>query len=308
MPQSASQIAFKEKLDAVNKMVHALFLESMSESGEGELFDALTMFFPSNQPSETHNWLEDFAVLRKWVGPRQFASIQGKGVTIVNDEYEASISISRKDLRHDRTGLLQNRVRQLPAAYAKGRRKILVDLLLQGQTTTGPGGAGYDGVAFFSAVHPNEAVGTQSNLMTGSALDATNFDLARERMRLLVDHKGEPLDLKPDTLVIGPKLEASAEQLFNVRDLVGGGTNRHLNAIPNIRVESRITDTSWYLADTTHPVSPFIDQIVDPLELSGQFDASSPRVFDHNQYAWGIYAYFGVGYGLWQTMMKNPGV
>lgn len=308
MPQSTSQIAFKEKLDAVNKMVHALFLESMEQSGEGELFDALTMFFASNQQSETHNWLEDFAILREWIGPRQFASIQGKGVTIVNKEYEASIAIKRKDLRLDRTGLLQNRVRQLPTAWAKGRRKILVDLLLQGETTTGPGGAAYDGVAFFSAVHPNEAVGTQSNLMTGSALDATNFDLARKTMRLYVNHKNEPLDIEPDTLVIGPELEASAEQLFNTRTLANGGANRHFNAIPNIRVESRIRDTSWYLADSSNPVSPFIDQIVDPLELSSQFDSSSDRVFNYGEYAWGIYGFFGIGYGLWQTMIKNPGV
>ncbi len=306
---SRSSIIDKAKLDAVNKMVRALFIDSMEQSGPGPLLSALTMPFNSNQKSETHNWLKDYAILRKWIGARQIAAVEGEGVTIVNDSYEATIGLSREDLIFDRTGLLENRIKQLPEAYDRGRRKILADLILEGHTTTGPGGAGYDNVAFFSAVHPNADLAVESNLAaTPSTLDATNFDIARKQMRLLVNHKGEPMDISPDTLVIGPELEAEAEILFTQRDVPTGGSNRHFNAIKNIYVEARITDTSWYLFDQGHPVSPFIDQIVVPMDLSSQVDPDNPRVFDYNEFAWGIYALFGIGYGLWQTAFRNAGV
>ena len=306
---SRSSIINKATLEAVNKMVRALFIDSMEQSGPGPLMSALTMPFDSNQKSETHNWMKDYAILREWVGARQIAAMEGEGVTIVNKSYEATIGLSREDLIFDRTGLLQNRIKQLPESYDRGRRKILTELITLGHTTTGPGGAGYDGVAFFSAAHPNADLAVQSNLAaTPSALDATNFDLARKQMRLLVNHKGEPMDISPDTLVIGPELEASAEILFNTRNLTTGGDNRHYNAIPSILVESRITDTSWYLFDSKHPVSPFIDQIVVPMELASQVDPENPRVFDYNEFAWGIYALFGIGYGLWQTAFRNAGV
>ena len=310
MPLSSrSAIIDKAKLDAVNETVHALFNDAMEEAGEGPLFDALTMPFRSNQKVEEHVWAQDYVELREWVGPRQFANIEMESMRIPNKSYEASISLSREDLIFDRTGLLDNRVRRLTEAYFKGRRKILADMLVQAHTTTGPGGASYDGVAFFSDSHPNYGLAAQSNIApSGTALTGTNYDAAVEQMELLVNHKGEPMDITPDTLVIGPKLRSSARDLFQVSTQAQGGANPYFQIIPTIIVEKRITDNSWYLFDTTHAVKPFVDQQVVDLELASQVSPDDPRVFDYNQYAWGIYALFGIGLGMWQTAYRNAGV
>lgn len=298
----------KEKLVAVNRMVHALYRESLDEFGEGKLVTELGMRVTSNDTQETHNWLNNFMELREWIGPRQFATLKGEGLTIYNKPYEVSIALKRRDILADRLGMLNVQVRQLTEAYYRGRRKIVANLVTQGHTTTGLGKAGYDGVAFFSNAHPNEDLPNQSNVGTGAALNATSFDAAKLQMRELVNHKGEPLDINPNLLVIGPKNEAAAKSLFGLRTVSTGGDNPHFGDIDNIIVEPRITDTSWNLFDTTHVVKPIIDQMFVPLELSSQTDLSDDRVFNYNEYAWGLYSDFGFGYGFWQTGYRNPGV
>lgn len=307
MPKTA--IINRERLEEVNKMVNAIFIDSLDQMGEGELFDAVVMRVTSNQESETHNWMKDYSQLREWVGPRIFPALEAEGLTIKNKEYEASMEIARRDIILDRLGMLDNRVKQLPEAYFRGKRKQLADLILNGHLTTGPGGVGFDGVAFFSNAHPNADLANQSNVAaSGTALDGANFDAAVEQMELLVNHRGEPMDITPDTLVIGPKLRASARSLFQIQTTNAGGQNEYFGAIDNIRIEQRITDNSWYLFDTSKSIKPIIEQTVVPMELSSQTDLSDDRVFNYNKYAWGIYAFFGMGYGLWQLAYRNPGV
>lgn len=307
MPKTA--IITRERFDEVNKMVNAIFVDSLEQMGEGDLFNDLVMRVTSNQESETHNWMKDYAQLRVWVGPRVFPALEAEGLTIKNKEYEASMQIARKDIILDRLGMLDNRVKQLPEAYFRGKRKQLADLVTTGHLTTGPGGVGYDGVAFFSNSHPNADLAVQSNIAaTPSALDGANYDLAVQQMELLVNHKDEPMELVPDTLVIGPKLRAQARALFTNPTTSQGGTNEYFEAIKNIRIEQRIKDTSWYLFDTSKSLKPIIEQTVVPMELASQTDSSDERVFNYNNYAWGIYAFFGMGYGFWQTGYRNAGV
>lgn len=299
----------RDKFDAVNNMVKALFVDSLEAQGEGPLFAPLTMEVPSKSKSETHNWLKNHAVLREWVGPRQVATFEGEGLTIVNKPYEATIGIDRVDYDSDNFGLLKTQIAQLTEAYFRGRRKILADLVLNGHTTTGLGKAGYDGVAFFSNAHPNAELAAQSNVAaSGAALDATTFDAAIQAGMSLVNHKGEPLDIMYDTLVVGPALQATVRNLFNVSTLSGGGENPHYKAVPNVIVEPRLgSSTAWFLFDTSKVVKPVIWQTFTPIELASLTSATDANVFSFNQYQWGIYAVFGAGYGLWQTGYRNAG-
>ena len=303
-----TNIITREKLEAINQTINGIFVDEMEQRGEGILFDALVMRTTSNQESETHNWLKDYAELREWVGPRHFPSLEGEGLTIVNKEYEASMEVARKDIILDKLGMLDQRVRQLPEAYFRGKRKLLANLVTQGHLTTGLGGVGYDGVAFFSNAHPNADLANQSNVGTAAALTGANFDAAVEQMELLVNHKGEPMEIRPDTLVIGPKNRAAARSLFEISTTNAGGQNEYFGAIQNIRIEQRITDTSWYLFDTSKSIKPIIEQTVVPVQLASQTDLSDERVFNYNRYAWGLYAFFGMGYGFWQLGYRNPGV
>lgn len=298
----------RQRLDDVNETVKALFIDSLDENGEGPLFGRVTMRVESNQRSETHNWLRDYVQLREWVGPRKYATMDTQGMTIHNKEYEASLAIKRLDIITDNLGMLSQRVAMLPEAYYRGRRKLLAQLITEGTTTTGLGGAGYDGVAFFSNAHPNGELANQSNVASGgSALNAANFDAAVAQMETLVNHKGEPLDIMPDTLVIGPANRSAARSLFQVSTLPNGGDNEHYQMIPTIIVEPRISGNAWYLFDTSKTLKPFIDQMLMPLELQSMTGLDTPNVFEYNEFHWGLYAAFGMGYGFWQTAYRNAG-
>lgn len=298
----------RDKLDAVNTTVNAIFTDALEQSGDGPLFGAITMPITSTQVTETYNWLDDFSELRKWVGPRYYPTFEAKGLTVVNEEYESSMAIKRIDIITDRLGMLENRVRRLPENYFRGRRALLANLVINGHTTTGAGGAGYDGVAFFSNAHPNGDLANQSNIASsGTALSATSFDVAMAQMEGLVNHKGEPLDISPDTLVIGPSNRAAARSLFQVSTLSGGGENPHYQLVPKVIVEQRISGNAWYLFDSKHVNKAIIDQILVPMEFASMVNLNDPNVFEQNEFHWGIYAAFGMGYGFWQTAYRNAG-
>src|SRR5690606_21164971 len=97
-------------------------------------------------------------------------------------------------------------------------------------------------------------------------LTADNFDAAVEAMASLVNHKGEPLDINPTIIVVGPQNYSNARNIFEVASLATGGDNPTYQSVRVVR-EPYITDTSWYLFDTSKALKPFIKQEADDLEL-----------------------------------------
>ena len=65
----------------------------------------------------------------------------------------------------------------------------------------------------------------QMAAMSTEELTSDNADKVRMGMRTLKSETGNSLGIKPDTIVVSPELESTAEKLFNMRTLAGGGDN-----------------------------------------------------------------------------------
>ena len=63
------------------------------------------------------------------------------------------------------------------------------------------------------------------------ALNAANYEAAKEAMTSLKNDEGEPLGLKPTHVVFGSSNEAAAKTLFKAQNLAGGASNIHFNAV-----------------------------------------------------------------------------
>jgi len=75
--------------------------------------DGVSNLFGSDQSSETYNWIGMVPAMRQWIGARQAKGFTGQGVTIINNHYEASIEIAKRDVCRDKTGQVRVRMEEL---------------------------------------------------------------------------------------------------------------------------------------------------------------------------------------------------
>lgn len=291
-------------LDAANKAFRALFTETLELNGEGPLVSALAMKTRSKAKVVEYDWLNSFDELRQWVGERQIANMKAESYTIPNVKYESSISVDRVDVDSDSLGLYAPRVTNMVEQYFRKRRSLIADLLNNGATA---GNNSYDGVSFFNANHPSDGNGgTQGNYVTSTTLSGQTFDAAVLTMESLVDHRGQPMDISPDTIVVGPSLRAKARNLFEIRTDFSdsnAGDNPYFGRVKVI-VDAYITGNKWYLFDTTKSLKPLILQDADDFELQTLKSVDDDFVVMNDAYFYGTRSRFGVGYGMWQLAYR----
>lgn len=73
---------------------------------------------------------------------------------------------------------------------------------------------------------------------SNATLDGDSLDAAIEKMRGLLDRNGRPLGIKPNLLVVGPKLRSAANKTVKVMLGAGGASNANYEAV-------EVLDTPW---------------------------------------------------------------
>lgn len=73
---------------------------------------------------------------------------------------------------------------------------------------------------------------------SNAALNGDSLDAAIAQMRSLLDENGRPLGVKPNLLVVGPKLRSAANKTVKVMLGDGGASNANYNAVD-------VLDTPW---------------------------------------------------------------
>lgn len=138
--------------------------------------------------------LEASPPVRQWIGDKQFDEISYIDLAGVVTPYHKSYSISRLDL--DNEGIVRARIDAMLSDALGFYDKVVFDALLANPNC-------YDGTALFGASHPRVRGSTAAN-RTASALSYSTFDAAVTAMNSLADNNSEPLNLNPDTLIVGP--------------------------------------------------------------------------------------------------------
>lgn len=126
------------------------------------MWNQVAMEIPSSTEKEEYDWLGVSPGMREWVGDRVINSLNTHGFTITNKDWEDTIGVERNRVEDDRFGVYNPVVQRMGEAAALHPDELVFGLLNDGLTETG-----YDDVAFFSAAHPHEDLGTASNLDSG---------------------------------------------------------------------------------------------------------------------------------------------
>lgn len=297
----------RQILSRLRENFNVLFQDELYQRGPGRLFEVLALETDSQSPKEVFNWLGGFPKVRRWIGERSLADFKAYDLEVVNELYEATLRVLRTDIEDDQPFLMyENEISQLAEEYFRARRRQIADLLNEGESITS-----FDGQPFFSDTHPVQGGGTQSNITDG-AFDGPTMDTVIEKMELLTDEGGRPLEIQPDTIILGPSQRAAARNFFqtlNVARTFTGeqtpGVNEYFGLISPDRViiDRHIEGNDYYLYDSSLALKPVIvsNRVAPEIE---RLEEGSEHAFKNDEFLYGLRSRWGMSVGLWQPIHK----
>jgi phage major head subunit gpT-like protein len=259
-------------------------------------YEKIATVVPSTRDREVYAWLGSLPRMREWTDERVPKGLLEHEFTIINKNWELSIAIDRNALDDDQYGQIKARVAQMGEEAARHIDEIVFGLLSEGIDLPC-----YDGKNFFSDEHQEGESTEQSNLGT-DALSVDTYGEARSIMMRLVDDRGKPMGIVPDTLVVPPELEETARVII-ASDFYPSGNSTKANPWKD-SAELIVTpylsdDKSWFLLCTARAVKPMILQMRKEVEFNA-LEGASERGFFRREYVYGAEARYNVGFGMWQ--------
>ncbi|OVZ27773.1 head protein [Pseudomonas aeruginosa] len=272
------------------------------------VWEKIAMKIPSNSGDNLYIWLKGFPKMRRWIGAKHVKNIEAENYQLINEDFEATISVLRKHVEDDKVGIYMPQSKMMGFAASQLPDELVFEAVNNGFTARC-----HDGRYFFDTDH---SVGGQSVSNKGSApISNANlaeaeagFGAAKLAMRSLKDEEGLPLNVTPTTLLVGPALEDTARLLLSNDKLADGSPNPYKGAA-ELLVDGRVeSPTAWYLLDTSKPILPFIYQPRSEPEFVAQVSDESVSVFYLNEYKFGVEARGTSGYGFWQLAYGSTGI
>jgi phage major head subunit gpT-like protein len=258
-------------------------------------YDKVSMTINSTHKTEVNSFMKRLLGMREWIGPRVKQNLSNFEYLLTNKKYEDTLSVPVDDIADDSLGVYDIMFQEFGAAIAKWPDQLMKPTIQGGKV-----GTGFDGKPFFGTTHDLDPAGNQSNLFTGTALSATNFNTVRSAMVSYTGEDGELLAAMPNTLVVPPQLVNTAREIVNAGLVGGGNTNTQQGAAQILEIPELANEpTVWYLMDLSSPVKPFIFQQRMAPQMVAKTDLSSENVFNDDELVWGAKARGTTGYGPW---------
>lgn len=269
----------------------------------------IAMLVPSTSKQNDYSWLSRFPKMRKWIAEKFIKSLEAQSYTIENDDFEATVEVDRNDIEDDILGIYGPMAQEAGFSAKQLPDEIVMDLVNNGFVNLA-----YDGQFFFDTDHPvGDPVVSVSNkgtvkLKTDTLANAqASIGAGRTAIRKFKDDEGRPLNLVPDTLLVPPALEDTANTLMTVDRLEDGKPNPYKGTL-KVVVDGRLTsDTAWFLLVTSRPVKPFIYQERKKPVFVEQTNTDSDDVFNKKKFKYGAEARGAGGYSFWQLAWASDG-
>ena len=253
--------------------------------------------------------------VREWLGAKEYGNFEAFKQSISLTTYEDSFGLSRRLVDYDSSGAATGRAIQqkIVSARQNSDDKLVFDSLV---SNSGGGPTGFDGVSLINDSH--SLGGSTYDNKTTSALSVSTFNDAIVAMQGFKAANGEPLNIFPTTLVVGPKLRKLAFDIAQNAERVAavdasgdeGGTSIAAATIPNVFrgdnidviVSPRLTgtyDDYWYLMDLSKTDKPMLMKSEREWELIDKTDMRDDDRFNKDMYVWSIEADKKVAAGAW---------
>lgn len=320
---NGTSLTLMEGVAAANTTFETAYQELYSAQLPG-VYQMYTRVIPGGAMTLDMRWTTNNPVMRKWLGSRVEKYTRMYQQSYVLEKYEATLPIARMLLEYNNNlaligDMVDSFVRAGAIAYDAAAAAAL-----DSNSLAGP--LGFDGVPLFSAAHPHAPGGAvQANLYPGLNMNAMNVDAVRTAMASLKFENGEPANIRPTHIRVGPKLETRAREIANattrvaVYDSTGkqDATTGVVAVAPivnvwagelSVIVDQRVTGFTWDLLDLSKPgVMPIIlyeGRKPTPIHLDKMTDL--PRFYNDN-FIFGLEGDFTVGAAMWLVAARATG-
>lgn len=200
---SASNVINRDALDASLTTFRTVFEELFTSAGNDAVVNAFCAEVSAEGGQTYQAQFQDFlGTWQEFLGAREVSPSRVSKLDITLKTYAQSMAIPRKDFQYDKIGTVASRIRTFLSAQKSFKSAILHTSVLALNTGAGP--IGYDGVTLLGS-HPNApGGGTQSNT-AAVGLSPLTFRSGYEAMTSFLRENGEPFNVVPKYLVVGPK-------------------------------------------------------------------------------------------------------
>ena len=281
----------RENLEVLFQDFCVAFTNGFNSGRETTIRDSVAMEVPSTSSSVLHSWLNQIPKIREWLGDRVVNNIESNSFTIANRKFESTIEIPREDIEDDQHGLYRPLATLMGQNAAVHPDELLVDTMVANANWGG------DDAAFFSDARTYGA-NTIDNL-SGTALDASEFETAYANMTSYLGHNSEPLAVIPKFLVFGPSNRTTAfdilENDFRATAASDGVAvmNRNRGLVQPIQSARLVGANSakWFLLGEQAGLrAPVLQKRKDPEFQASRFRDDSDYVFETDKYQMGTRA------------------
>lgn len=281
-------------------------------------YQQLCTSVPSSAKQNDYGWMAKSFKMREWVGERQSQNLFSHHYAITNKLWELTVDVDRSDIDDDNLGIYNPRFELMGEEVRKQPDDVLTGLLQNGHNELC-----FDQQAFFDTDHPvnikKASMGVQSNYSAnGMALNQPNFETVRMRMMGYKGEDGRPLRVNPTHIIVPPALGPDARKVLQAdlvlntavntggSGLVAAGVSNTTKGMAGIIELPELAgqDTTWYMADLSKVVKPFVYQNRRAPTFVSHVNPSDESVFRRNSFEYGVDKRDNAGYALWFLAYK----
>lgn len=125
-------------------------------------YEKIATVVRSTSRQTTYPWLGRTTKFREWLGGRVVQALETHSYTIMNRNFEDTISIDRNDIEDDNYGVYEPIIEQL-GWDTKVHPDILLFTMVKNAVNTPSSVLGFDGQPFFSTTHPVGPLGSAND-------------------------------------------------------------------------------------------------------------------------------------------------
>lgn len=284
------------ELDALRVGFELLFAKAYGNTPT--FYDQICTTVPSRGGRNVYGWTAKRFRLRQWIGPRMAQNVSEHEQIVENLPFEGTFEINKDKLDDDRNTIDIYSSLDLPElaeAAAKHPDTLLIDRLRSNPTA-------FDGKAFFASDHPtySDVPGTPATYDNDYDLELTadNVNTIWSAMTGFTGENGLPLGVVPGLLIHAPqKKRVVSEILASTTYAQSSGTGAGNVAVDNpmrgwmvplMIPELADEPDTWYMADVSKPIKPWIFQRRSEAQLTARDQLTDSKVFDEKLITYGV--------------------
>ena len=302
--------------------IMAMFFQVLETPTDQSWIERVSRYVESDQEIEVYRDLGQVPRMKVFQGSKDVEQLKKYELEIRNEEFDVTIGIPTRDIRRDKTGLIEERVNDLYDASITHWTDLGSGLIVNGHLADC-----YDGKKYFAANHQSGKSPVQSNLLTYTdyselsivlKTNPTALEFANALMKViqhfftLKDDQNQPANERAKEFVVQVPINMMAAAQAAVSAafyaVPGGGQvdNLFKNAKFKVEIEpnARLTfDDSFVVMRSDSRAKALIrqEEIEPEPKILG---AGSDHEFKNKEWLFSVESTRGIGYGAWHQAIK----